>query len=580
MDRFVEQSKDTKAAAVRERGNGPAFLRSEDGSLIIFGLLLFILMLVAGGMGVDFMRFEAQRARLQATLDRAVLAAASMDQPLDSRDVVMDYFQKAGLGYYIDRGDIDVYENGALVSGSNANATNLRSRRVEAEAQMTVGASFLRFAGIDELTAPARGAAMESSSMTEISLVLDVSGSMGGHSSSGNTKIYDLREAAKRFINIVMCDPAYPDRTSPCVVPSGKVSVSLVPYAEQVLVGETLLGYFNPTMEHTDSSCVYFEANDFNSTTVTPTETLQRAGNFDARSGGTTTHDYNRTCKTDPWREITPVTGDAAALRGAIDDLRASGYTSIDLGMKWGSALLDPAAQPVVADLIEAGGTDADYAGRPFDWDAGRISKVIVLMTDGKNTTQYHLYDGFRSGGSPLYRSDHANSGKVKESIYNPEIDAYYWLFVENYEDYPQDRPYGEGLVPVCKKGKYFRNPKKWNNPKKCHWEDGPGATAVDYADLWRDHTWHWWNDWGFLPAPGTSEGTWTKNARLDTMCDAAKAQGITIFSVGFEVSSASAQVMKACASGDSYYYNANGDNLSSAFASIAREISKLRLVN
>ena len=196
----------------------PGFSRSEDGSLIIFGLMIFLLMLIAGGMGVDFMRFEAQRARLQATLDRAVLAAASMDQPLDPEAVVLDYFDKAGLGAYIDADDINVVDT-------------LTSRRVEASAEMTVNSTFLRFSGIDFLTAPAAGAAEESASQTEISLVLDTSGSMSWSSTSGRSKIAELRDAAKSFVNIVLCDPAYPNRTSPCVVEAGKVSVSLIPYS-------------------------------------------------------------------------------------------------------------------------------------------------------------------------------------------------------------------------------------------------------------------------------------------------------------------------------------------------------------
>ena len=56
------------------------FRRDEDGSMIIFTLFLILMMLMVGGMAVDLMRFETNRSRLQATLDRAVLAAADLDQ--------------------------------------------------------------------------------------------------------------------------------------------------------------------------------------------------------------------------------------------------------------------------------------------------------------------------------------------------------------------------------------------------------------------------------------------------------------------------------------------------------------------
>jgi hypothetical protein len=238
-------------------------MRSEDGSMVIFGLFLLLMMLTVGGLGFDFMRYEAQRTRLQATLDRAVLAAAAMDQPLDAKEVVLDYFAKAGLSGYIDANDIDV-------------VNTLTSRRVTASASMTVDATLLRFVGIHSLSAPAAGSAEESASQTEISLVLDVSGSMGWNSQSGKSKIWELRNAARKFVNIVLCNPADPEETVDCTVEPGKVSVNIVPYSEQVLVGESLLSLFNATSEHVYSSCVTFAADDFTTTAITPAQQLQR----------------------------------------------------------------------------------------------------------------------------------------------------------------------------------------------------------------------------------------------------------------------------------------------------------------
>ena len=62
--------------ALRRRLN--RFRQDEDGGLIIFSLYLFVMMLMIGGLAVDFMRYEITRTRLQNTLDRAVLAAADL----------------------------------------------------------------------------------------------------------------------------------------------------------------------------------------------------------------------------------------------------------------------------------------------------------------------------------------------------------------------------------------------------------------------------------------------------------------------------------------------------------------------
>ncbi|MEI6098970.1 MAG: Tad domain-containing protein, partial [Alphaproteobacteria bacterium] len=91
--------------SVRKWGLGArlrGFCRDQDGALIIFGLMLFILMLMIGGLAVDLMRHENTRTRLQNTLDRSVLAAASLNQTRPPADVVRDYMLKAGLTEQLD----------------------------------------------------------------------------------------------------------------------------------------------------------------------------------------------------------------------------------------------------------------------------------------------------------------------------------------------------------------------------------------------------------------------------------------------------------------------------------------------
>ncbi len=70
-------------------------LRSEDGNLFVVFVPLLFIMAIWGGIAVDLMRFESRRAALQGVTDRAVLAAANLDQKLDPKAVVFDYFTKA-----------------------------------------------------------------------------------------------------------------------------------------------------------------------------------------------------------------------------------------------------------------------------------------------------------------------------------------------------------------------------------------------------------------------------------------------------------------------------------------------------
>ncbi|RME15901.1 MAG: hypothetical protein D6801_06505 [Alphaproteobacteria bacterium] len=538
--------------AGRTGARGPGFARSEDGSLIIFGLMIFLMMLMAAGIGVDLMRFEAHRTALQETLDRAILAAASLDQPLDPETVVLDYFERANLGDYISADKITVEETAS-------------SRRVSAEVSMPVTATFMKFVGIDALSAPAAGAAEEATANTEISLVLDVSGSMGWYS-SGRSKISILKDAATQFVNITTCNPADPDATTGCTVDPGTVSISIVPYSEQVLVGEDLLSHFNVTSEHTSSSCVTFDDADFETTAIAPETPLKRTGHFDPWSWSATP--YYFTCANESWREILPIEGDGDVLRAKIAALSAEGNTSIDVGMKWGAALLDPAAQPAVTDVV-----DSDFADRPLSWETRGVEKVLVLMTDGENTDQHYLYDNARSGPSPVWRTNARVGGDYVYSIYRESTGQYYWTSTGSWEDHP----YGTGTYESCG---WQRHGRSWNWVCSTVNEGGNGASQLSFPDLWAERTWAWWEQFWWLDAEGSYFDTSTKNARLESMCDAAKAEGITIYTIGFETSSSAETVLRNCASGEGRYFNVDGLDLTDAFASIARDISKLRLVN
>ena len=67
-------------------------------------------------------------------------------------------------------------------------------------------------------------------------------------------------------------------------------------------------------------------------------------------------------------------------------------------------------------------------------------------------------------------------------------------------------------------------------------------------------------------------------DALLDSVCDAAKANGIVIWSVGFEVTAHGAAVMQNCASSPAHYFDVQGVEIEEAFYSIARAINQLRL--
>lgn len=541
------------------------FQRDEAGSLLIFSIFLLIMMLMIAGMAVDLMRSETHRARLQSTLDRSVLAGASLDQELDAEAVVLDYFNKAGLGNYISAGDIQVVETPT-------------SRTVTASARMTVDTYFMNMLGIDTLQALAFGQADESISDIEISLIVDVSGSMGSTSSSGQSKMQDLKDAAKEFVYLMQCDP---DAAQPfdgiCIVEPNTVSISLIPYNQQVFLGETLMQKFNTTEEHTISSCIDFATADFSSVPVEldpqvanpfaspdPTPNLLRTASVDIYGGwyGPNNNNWNnlsgyiwadddyRECRPDPARSVVTFENDYVDLETAIDALYAGGNTSIDLGMKWGSALLDPSFNAAVVELAGSGIVVNDFSDRPYSYSRQRTQKVVVLMTDGKNTTQYKVIPSLRTGNSPYWYD--ASSGYI--SVYRSSTNRYAWY-------------------------NKWRSYQGWNdNPK-----GGSNAVRLSYPEFWEmlDLRFMFDTRWVFSgPYPVEAVGNSAKNTNLDNICDAAKNAGIEVFTLGFETSSASSAVLESCASSGSHHFDVDGTDISVAFNSIARKIHELRLTN
>ena len=203
------------------------FARREDGSLTIFSLFLFILILFISGMAVDLMRYESERTALQNSIDTAVVAASSLTQNAGTEEeviaLVKDYVAKSGY-------DPDIVTVTPVIESVSGNTT---SRSVTASVDFRMDTMFMNMMGIDTLNGNAIGAAREGQQLIEIALVLDISGSMGR-----NSKLSNLKTAAKDFVTAVI-DANGADR----------VSVSIVPYNQQVYMDDDLAARLSMTDE-------------------------------------------------------------------------------------------------------------------------------------------------------------------------------------------------------------------------------------------------------------------------------------------------------------------------------------------
>ncbi|WP_341211556.1 VWA domain-containing protein [uncultured Limimaricola sp.] len=509
--------------------------RDEDGSIIIFSLFIFVIMMALGGLGVDTMRTETKRAELQSTLDRAVLAAADLQQSRDPEAVVRDYFVKAG--FPADLPKVQVVQS-------------LNSRTVRASAALPVSTAFLRIIGIDSFDAPASGSATESVSDVEIGLVLDVSGSMGS-----NNRLPRLKTAGAEFID-TMFDS----------IETNHLSVSLVPYSTQVNIGADLASAANVTTTHGYSYCIDLPITAYLTTRASPAALVQ-AGHFDVTGFSPTaptlsSSSYNGmganrlNCRTGNSFEVLPWSNNRQALKTRINGLSAEGWTSIEMGVNWGTALLEPASRGALTTMISRGKVSPALAGWPRDFLSTEAMKVLVVMTDGANTYDFRL--------KPPY------NGNSLSDV---------WLY--DSDDY----------VVKISNTKYFR-------AKTGTWLTAlpSGGTRLRWPELFnrmtvREHAYHLrarqfstsvemqleWTKWTSIVEHSTVV---EKNARLTQICAAARAKGIIIFTIGFEVNEAGAlAAMADCASSPSHFYRVEGLQISSAFTSIATQIKALRLV-
>jgi hypothetical protein len=133
--------------------------------------------------------------------------------------VVEDCVEKAGL--------TDKLESVLVLDG-------LSSRDLQATARAATDSFFLHIIGIEAFDAQAVSRAAQAITNVEITLVLDVSGSMLG------AKITNLRTAASHFV-ADMRDSG----------PNQRVSITVAPYNAQVHLRPTLRSKFNATPLHT-----------------------------------------------------------------------------------------------------------------------------------------------------------------------------------------------------------------------------------------------------------------------------------------------------------------------------------------
>lgn len=554
-------------------GQAKRFARREDGAVAYFSLVIFFIMFLIGGMAVDLMRYEHTRVTLQQTMDRSVLAGASLQQTLSPSAVVSDYFAKAGLSAYLDASSIVVTQT-------------LNSRNVRANASAISYNIFMDMLGVTQLVAPARAAAEQRRTNVEIVLVLDISGSMTG-ASGGTTKIAALKTAAKSFVDTVLANDT-----------ENRISIAIVPYNAQVNLPAVLRAKYNATYNHgvANINCLEVPASTYSSLNLSRTLAMpmySHADNTSTTSQPTSSPAYtaissngiaSQQCDPQPAAHIMLPSNDKTALKAKIDGLIAEGNTSIMLGMRWGVALLDPGARTMFNEFIGSGNISSNFTGRPFDYTDPDKMKVIVLMTDGEHVSHNIVKDAFKTGLSPIYRSTADGMYSIQHPVSGRPTAAgsnRFWV------------PH-RCTSSACKDGS--NTAEAW---QATAWNSGSGVIQQNWENVWSNVrvTWVAWQLYGralgtnsttrtsqYNTAMGNMVGTFASAGTMDTMlsqsCTLAKGQGVVVYGIAFEAPSNGQTQISNCSSAptSNHFFNATGLNISAVFQTIASNISQLRL--
>ena len=572
-----------KAVGVRHLAYAQShrFIRDDSGMITIFATFMLLLFLMVCGIAVDLMRNEIERTRLQNTLDRAIVAAADLDSELDAEAVVRDYFAKSGVGQYLDSVTVTP---GTLLPSSHF-------RSVSATARARTPSPYMRMTGQNTLPVYTSGKAEEKMTNVEISLILDVSGSM-----NSNSRLTNLKIAAKDFVDQVL-DNSQKDR----------LHITIIPYATQVSLPQHLVDQLRLTNEHNYSRCVNFSASDFASAGIDPAGVLERTMHFDPWSTSDGRDDDpamnlvpRPVCEDNAAREMILFQNDATILKTYIENLSARGNTSIDIGMKWGAAMLDPKMRPTINALAAAKWVPAPFSDRPKAYSDPDTLKVIVLMTDGQNTSQYYIEDDHRRNDSEVYWNplDEVYSMYDSNGTADPDDDTFYLRDANGNLKKPDGTDVGGKTAWSQDAG--------WNNlPYGCsapgpakngNWDCGPtspgkGTFRLSYADLWAYTSIKGNVENNYYPfkARSTANSLWRegvydsvsgsrKDDRTKDICGATKKENVIVYTIGFEAPAGGKTVLQNCASSPAHFFDVNGLQIADAFTSIANEITQLRL--
>jgi hypothetical protein len=191
-------------------------------------------------------------------------------------------------------------------------------------------------------------------------------------------------------------------------------------------------------------------------------------------------------------------------------------------------------------------------------------------MTDGENTVDVRMVDTYKQGNSPIYKSN--NDGNY--SVFQSSVTApnqYYVPHLGTWQAAPWTNSASTGTF------QQQTWPQVWDSLRVSYvaWQFYARPLGGSSSSA-RNSFYYTWMD-NFL----NSSVTTAMDTQLNSVCDLAKDQDVTIYGIAFEAPAVGQNAIRSCSTNPedgTHYFQANGSEITAAFNAIANNISQLRL--
>jgi Flp pilus assembly protein TadG len=529
-------------------------MQDRRGTVATFLAASIVPLIAFTGLAVDTARGYLMKSRLSYALDAAALAGGrAMYDPTLRDEMIEKFFQANFPDNYM----------GASITGPTI-AVDTTNNTITLNATADMRTSMMRVLGMDNMEVAGNTEVKLSSMDVEVSLVLDITGSMSGQ------PLADLKDAAKNLVDIIVKDEQTPFYSK----------IALVPYSMGVNVGSYADAVRGPIAGPLVNITGATRTNPI--TITAPGHTFSTGQTVFIRSVNGMTQINNR--------EFT--VGSTTSNTFTLSGVSGTSYNSYSSGGTAGRMCTSPGCHYFKFDadsgsdkmfqistcVSERTGANAyndvapstSYIGRVYPNDPGEYpstsssqsnrcvgSQIIPLTSD--RTLLKDEIDDFVAAGS--------TAGQIGVAwgwyMISPNF-AYLWPAAEN-----QPAAYGtEDLLKVA----IIMTDGAFNTAFAdgvIAQDSGSGSGSSDYQ-INKNAT-----------NVSVHSGRGSSYSQALQMCAAMKTAGILIYTVGFNISGSSEaqEVVNGCATDPSYVYMPEGGTeLAAAFHAIAVNVSQLRL--